>query len=236
MATSATACPKKENAAKNPAEDDGDKTTGGMSKLVAAKTIKTRRSLESKINATQKLQLQVAQSNKNMDSLAEASSDGGGTKAGDAATSARNDNRKRGRPKKSSKPPASVATPEVSTDCVGKEQGLVWSGAPDPKTCPLEGGWPEGWVKKTFKRQGGKSAGTTDSYWYSPQTQSKFRSIAEVKKFFEALEEANGDEEAAKKLFRSWTKRPAKKPKVGKNSDTQQGNSAQQDPSSGGGE
>ena len=47
----------------------------------------------------------------------------------------------------------------------------------------------EGWTVKTFQRQTGSSAGTTDSYWYSPALEKKFRSKAEIKRFKEALAE-----------------------------------------------
>ena len=47
----------------------------------------------------------------------------------------------------------------------------------------------EGWTAKTFQRQTGSSAGTTDSYWYSPALEKKFRSKAEIKRFKEALAE-----------------------------------------------
>lgn len=70
----------------------------------------------------------------------------------------------------------------------------VWVGVPDEK---LEGGWPDGWVKKLFERKGGSTKGHRDKYWFSPKTEKKLRSIVEVKKFIKYLEECNGDEDAA---------------------------------------
>lgn len=85
----------------------------------------------------------------------------------------------------------------------------VWSGLPDDA---LEGGWPDGWVKKTFQRQSGKTAGTKDSYWYSPVHRVKLRSITDVKKFLAALVQCNGDELLARKqmMTREQTKKDPK--------------------------
>jgi hypothetical protein len=69
-----------------------------------------------------------------------------------------------------------------------------------------------GWMKRTFKRQGGKTAGTMDSYWYSPLEGIKLRSMAEVKRFFKALADTDGDEKAARKL--AFPKKPQKKPEA----------------------
>jgi hypothetical protein len=62
--------------------------------------------------------------------------------------------------------------------------------------------WPEGWTKTTRKRMGGKSAGTYDSYWISPRSKFKLRSIPEVKRFLAALQMDGGDEQLAKREFR----------------------------------
>lgn len=66
-----------------------------------------------------------------------------------------------------------------------------------PPTEPLEGGWPPGWIKQIVERQNGASAGHTDRYWYSPQTNKKFRSMVEIKRFLAHLSECGGDEGAA---------------------------------------
>lgn len=76
----------------------------------------------------------------------------------------------------------------------------IWVGAP---TEDLDGGWPEGWIKKIFERKSGKTKGGTDRYWFSPDQNYKLRSMIEVKKFMKALEQTNGDEVAAKKLMAS---------------------------------
>lgn len=75
----------------------------------------------------------------------------------------------------------------------------VSSGAPNDA---LEGGWPDGWTKKTFERTCGKTKGRLDSYWYSPIQKKKFRSMTEVRRFLNALKQANGDEEKAWRLFK----------------------------------
>ena len=62
--------------------------------------------------------------------------------------------------------------------------------------------WPEGWTKTTRKRLGGKSAGTYDSYWISPRSKFKLRSIPEVKRFLAALQMHGGDEQLARREFR----------------------------------
>ena len=62
--------------------------------------------------------------------------------------------------------------------------------------------WPEGWTKTTRKRMGGKTAGTYDSYWISPLSKFKLRSIPEVKRFLAAVQMHGGDEQLARKEFR----------------------------------
>lgn len=81
-------------------------------------------------------------------------------------------------PKPTKKPPKAPAT-EVSC------------GPPDE---PIEGGWPDGWIKRTFERQSGATKGSRDRYWYTPITQKKLRSMVEVKRFMTALQEGGGDE------------------------------------------
>jgi hypothetical protein len=70
----------------------------------------------------------------------------------------------------------------------------IWCGPPDE---PLEGGWPDGWLKRIFQRASGATKGSTDRYWYSPKKNKKFRSMVEIKRFMAALEEYGGDEDAA---------------------------------------
>lgn len=50
-----------------------------------------------------------------------------------------------------------------------------------PPTESLEGGWPEGWVKRVYERASGATKGSTDKYWYSPINGIKLRSIVEGK-------------------------------------------------------
>lgn len=124
---------------------------------------------------------------------------------------------KRGRPKKTAiaiadadgvvgSPGAKAAPSEPGTP--GAKRELLWEGTPPEE---IEGGWPEGWLKKTFRRMGGSSAGTQDSYWVSPIKNYNLRSMREVKDFIAALEENGGDEMAAKKASKPP---PKKKQKV----------------------
>lgn len=61
---------------------------------------------------------------------------------------------------------------------------------------------PAGWSVKTFLRQGGDSAGTTDTYFYSPRLELKFRSIKKVKLFCDILAECGDDETRAHMVFK----------------------------------
>ncbi|KAL3922241.1 MAG: hypothetical protein SGILL_002313 [Bacillariaceae sp.] len=92
---------------------------------------------------------------------------------------------------------ASKPTPSQPRDSRKKPQE-IWSGTPNE---PIEGGWPAGWVKRTFKRMN-ISKKHTDSYWYSPQEQYKLRSMKEVERFFDALKQEHGDEKEAWKVFK----------------------------------
>ncbi|KAG7340564.1 methyl-CpG binding domain containing protein [Nitzschia inconspicua] len=76
---------------------------------------------------------------------------------------------------------------------------MVWEGTPDE--C-IDGGWPTGWIKRLYERKGGASKGHMDRYWYTPKHRYKLRSMVEVGRFMTALQQCNGDEEAAWKLFK----------------------------------
>ncbi|KAL3903108.1 MAG: hypothetical protein SGARI_005527, partial [Bacillariaceae sp.] len=137
--------------------------------------------------------------------------------AAKAAAAAAARSKKRSRPKKTgaekASPAKKVAAATVANGAAAAAVGtsgatLEWEGRPQEE---LEGGWPEGWVKRTFVRNSGNSAGTKDSYWFTPVENFKLRSITEVKAFLWALEKNNGDE----KLARQASKRkPRKKAKV----------------------
>lgn len=58
--------------------------------------------------------------------------------------------------------------------------------------------WPEGWIKKAYKRRGGKSAGQIDYYWCSPEKNYKFTSLNGVRPFMLGLQIYNGDEKIAR--------------------------------------
>lgn len=63
-------------------------------------------------------------------------------------------------------------------------------------------GLPEGWTAKTYQRQGGSTVGSTDTYYYSPVTQIKFRSRNKIQIFVEIVQEVGGDEKKAFELFK----------------------------------
>ena len=100
------------------------------------------------------------------------------------------------------------ASPEGTINAFGaKKQNAVkvWEGAPDE---PLEGGWPEGWIKKIFERAGGLTKGRGDRYWYSPHKKYKFRSMLEVKKYLgilRTLGSSEVDEDIAWRMFKVKT-------------------------------
>ena len=73
----------------------------------------------------------------------------------------------------------------------------IWQGTPEDAGID----WPQGWKKKTFRRQSGASKGSTDSYWYTPVNNFKLRSLAEVRRFLTCLE-GSQDEMEAWSLFR----------------------------------
>jgi hypothetical protein len=81
----------------------------------------------------------------------------------------------------------------------GTEERMISEGVP---TKPLEGGWPPGWIERTYSRI---SVGGKDSYFFPPTAQNmndkasrqyKLRSIVEVKRYMAALQET-GDEAQA---------------------------------------
>jgi hypothetical protein len=69
--------------------------------------------------------------------------------------------------------------------------------------CPPD--LPPGWTSETYRRASGKSAGDTDTYWFTPQLKLKFRSKANIARFLDILDTEpgiNGDESAAWKVFK----------------------------------
>jgi hypothetical protein len=65
-------------------------------------------------------------------------------------------------------------------------------------------GLPTGWKMKTFRRMAGKTAGTTDSYWFSPQLMHRFRSMKGCNLFIGILNEPgiDGNESVAINEFK----------------------------------
>jgi hypothetical protein len=102
---------------------------------------------------------------------------------------------------KKRKVPTKKAVPRKAAKSTNKVAiTAIFEGIPDEK---LEGGWPNGWIKKTFRRQNGATKGGTDSYWYTPDKGIKLRSLKEVKRFMKALTMTNGEEEKAKKIYKT---------------------------------
>jgi hypothetical protein len=94
-------------------------------------------------------------------------------------------------PKKASKAAAKhTATPTTKNGQIPAKE--IWSGKP---TEDVGYSW-NGWVKKTFQRQSGRTKGTTDSYWYTPKNQYRLRSLVEVQKYFELLKKHKTEEKA----------------------------------------
>mmetsp|Transcript_42544 Transcript_42544/g.90489 ORF Transcript_42544/g.90489 Transcript_42544/m.90489 type:complete len:660 (+) Transcript_42544:96-2075(+) len=62
----------------------------------------------------------------------------------------------------------------------------------------------EGWISKTFQRSSGRTAGTKDSYFYSPHKRIKFRSMKGCKTFIDILAEpgVDGDEFNALEIYK----------------------------------
>jgi hypothetical protein len=78
----------------------------------------------------------------------------------------------------------------------------IYSGRPKGMFFGAE--WPEGWTMKSYKRQGGKTAGRLDHYWFTPEKKLRLRSIYEIERFILALDAYDGNEEEAKKNMNSF--------------------------------
>lgn len=91
--------------------------------------------------------------------------------------------------------PASQSRKAPSAPTSGKKLAskMVFSG-------PADDIGMTGWTKKTFERQSGKSKGTRDSYWYSPEHQYKFRSLNEITRFKACLEQMGNEADAWKRF------------------------------------
>jgi hypothetical protein len=126
-------------------------------------------------------------------------------------SSAKTSTRKKTSAVKATTKAATKATPhkakptatKVAQPSIGGTAKEVWSGPPDD---PLPRGWPPGWIKKIVTRTGGKTGGRNDRYWFSPENQYQFRSMNEVKRFFDLLGKTNGDEANAWKIFKGKRK------------------------------
>ena len=92
------------------------------------------------------------------------------------------------------------STPKASngnTPKTPRTPALLLSTEPAPKL-------PDGWVAKTFQRTSGATAGTKDTYFYSPQRELKFRSMKACNAFVQILNEPGiDDEQMAFNVFKS---------------------------------
>lgn len=63
---------------------------------------------------------------------------------------------------------------------------------------------PDGWIAKKFQRTSGKTAGGTDTYFYSPKNKVKFRSQKGCNMFIQILDEpgVEGNEASALKMYK----------------------------------
>mmetsp|Transcript_33336 Transcript_33336/g.78678 ORF Transcript_33336/g.78678 Transcript_33336/m.78678 type:complete len:346 (-) Transcript_33336:285-1322(-) len=111
-------------------------------------------------------------------------------------------NRRRGSTRTRAIPPVKTKTPKVSKPKFARPEPVpVWEGIPDED---IDGGWPEGWVKRLYARKTGATKGATDRYWYSPKEKIRLRSMVQVKKFMRALEDTKGDESKAKEIMAKY--------------------------------
>lgn len=113
------------------------------------------------------------------------------TAASSSATSV-----KKGKSKNTSSSSGTPNASEASSD--GRLAAILISSSDSPP------GLPNGWTMKTFQRMSGKTSGTTDSYWYTPQLKLKFRSKKGCTQFIEILNEPgiDGDESVAFNTFK----------------------------------
>lgn len=96
--------------------------------------------------------------------------------------------------------PSSKGTPE---NRIAAKSTTPRSSAILLSTEPMSSNYP-GWTKKTFERASGNTAGTKDTYFYSPQQQIKFRAMKGVDTFIRILAEpdVDGDESKAMELYK----------------------------------
>lgn len=96
------------------------------------------------------------------------------------------------------KPAVTTTTPKAKLDGGGAErQKRPSSRAPVETFHGLAPDVGPGWTLKKFKRMGGATGGREDRYWYSPREKLKFRSLAAIKRFKEALGKVGGEDEKA---------------------------------------
>ena len=117
---------------------------------------------------------------------------------------------KKGTPKNRSAATNSSKTPQSKAEASPKTSSSILSTPKTPRapatllSSEAAPGLPVGWMSKTFQRASGKTAGTTDTYFYSPQTQIKFRAMKSCKAFIEILGKpgVDGNEKNALKLYK----------------------------------
>ena len=131
-----------------------------------------------------------------------------------ASGTARGEDGKDGRPPATRAKPARKARPSVMETPPGGAGSPAVPAPSRPPAAPRtpalllsEGPAPSlgrGWVTRTFRRTSGRSAGTRDTYFYSPGAAIKFRSLRSCRVFIGVLAEegVGGDEAVALRVYR----------------------------------
>ena len=89
------------------------------------------------------------------------------------------------------RPPTKKAAAPAKSSKRADTAPLVREGRP---TESIEGGWPEGWIRRDFQRLGGETVGRVDKYWYPPgHEHHRLRSMKEVERYMAALKDSPGD-------------------------------------------
>jgi len=65
--------------------------------------------------------------------------------------------------------------------------------------------FPDGWIAKCYRRNGGETVGKTDRFWFSPGRNIRFRAKKHAMRFIDVLKEpeVDGDEDKAAELYKS---------------------------------
>ena len=77
--------------------------------------------------------------------------------------------------------------------------------ATEISTGPAGVDFPDGWIAKCYRRNGGETVGKTDRFWFSPGRNIRFRAKRHAMRFIDVLKEpeVDGDEDKAAELYKS---------------------------------